>query len=315
MVFAASGCAGSGELTIRPQAGGLAAGERPPSFRVAEARAQFALGNIALAAEGFRRAIREDPASVDALNGIAACYDRMGRFDLSRDYYERALALAPGDGRLYANLATSLELQGRGPEAARLRGEWQARQGAAQVATVQLAPISEVRPAPATPTGSRPAEAVTVALAPAPSTDHWIKPEQPRLERVSLAEVVLVTGSGLRWGDLGTDAPTDRTRAAAAAPAAARRDLAQVVLLNAARSQGLAARTRMHLKTMGWKHVAIGDAPRALGTSRILYPADRRAEALRLSRQLGISLQRRADAGDRLIVHLGRDANGRRTGA
>ena len=103
-------------LTVRERAPVLAAGQQTAAFSVAEARSYFQLGSIGLATEGFRRALREDPASVDALNGLAACYDQLGRFDLSRSYYERALALAPTDARLYANLATSLTMQGKTAE-------------------------------------------------------------------------------------------------------------------------------------------------------------------------------------------------------
>src|SRR3546814_1730888 len=44
----------------------------------------------------FRKALRANPESIDALNGLGAAYDRIGRFDLSRNYYERALGLDPG---------------------------------------------------------------------------------------------------------------------------------------------------------------------------------------------------------------------------
>ena len=40
----------------------------------------LALGNVGLALTSFRIAAREDPNSVDALAGIAASYDQMGRY-------------------------------------------------------------------------------------------------------------------------------------------------------------------------------------------------------------------------------------------
>src|SRR5262245_26825430 len=100
-VLAMAACSmDQGKLEIRSTPSALARGERPVPQRIAEARGQLALGNVALALEAFRIAWREDPNSIDALSGMAGCYDSMGRFDLSRRYYETALALAPADTRL-----------------------------------------------------------------------------------------------------------------------------------------------------------------------------------------------------------------------
>ena len=85
----------------------LAQGKQPISYRIAEARGQLALGNVALALESFRIAAREDPNSIDAFSGIALCYDQMGRYDLSRRNYETALALAPGNLELLSAFAAS----------------------------------------------------------------------------------------------------------------------------------------------------------------------------------------------------------------
>src|SRR5687768_4437664 len=112
-------CGGEqGKLQIRPIGASLATGLKAVPARIAEAQGQLALGNVALALEAFRKAAREDPGSIDAMAGIAACYDRMARFDLSRRHYEAALAVAPGDPRLLAAFAASLDLQGRSTEAA-----------------------------------------------------------------------------------------------------------------------------------------------------------------------------------------------------
>ncbi len=123
-MLSVAACGGEqGKLEIRSMATPLAAGQRPVPFRIAEARGQFALGNVALALEAFRMALREDPRSVDAMSGIAACYDRMARFDLSRRHYEAALAIAPADPTLLTAFAASLDLQGRSAEAASVRNE------------------------------------------------------------------------------------------------------------------------------------------------------------------------------------------------
>lgn len=375
------GCASQGELAIRAKPTGLAPGQQPVSFRVAEARAHFALGNVALALEGFRKALREEPASVDAMNGLAACYDRMGRFDLSRRYYEQALAVAPGDARLYANLALSLDLQGRRNEAAAVRAEMADRLAAGRVATAALAETGEAeiseriaareepvlsaspvvaeagalaaaaarvevsatfsfeepapvaapevrtaqvqaRPAPPLPDPPPPANAVSMALAPvkpapspkmadggvsqpSPGTSRDPAPAQgPRIERLSMGEVALVTKGPIRW----KPRLAERPGTALAHSAVRRPAVVRLTLLNAARSQGLAARTRGMLQGNGWSRVAIGNAPRVQRSSVIYYPRNRRADALRLASQFGFSMRHRPGGDDRLIVYLGRDA-------
>ena len=354
-----AGCSSGAELAIRAKPGGLAAGEQPVGFRVAEARAHFALGNVALALEGFRKALREDPASVDALNGVAACYDRMGRFDLSRRYYEQALALAPGDARLYANLATSLDMQGRRDEAASVRAELAERLTAGHAATAALAaieqpaesttraepsqppqlasapPIADAReitmdasgidvalpqlavaepaspPAKATPrTAIRakqlpPAPSVSLALAPA----EPVRAAGPRLERLSLGEVALVTSGPVRWTARMAERPA-RPVLAASTSAVRPAGVIRLTLLNAARSEGLAARTRTLLQERGFeaRRIAIGNAAQVQRSSIILYPAGRRSEAVRLASQFGFALRHRPGPDNRLVVLLGRDA-------
>ena len=105
LTLVAGGCASEGKLTVKALPTVLAQGQRPVSFRVAEGAGQFALGNVALALESYRKALRDDPASVEAMVGTAACYEAMGRFDLSRRHYEAALAVAPADTRLLGLLA------------------------------------------------------------------------------------------------------------------------------------------------------------------------------------------------------------------
>ncbi|MFC7536367.1 LytR C-terminal domain-containing protein [Sphingomonas sp. GCM10030256] len=298
-MLAVAGCGGSNaELNIRSVSSGIAAGERPVPERIAEARGHFRLGNMALALEAFRRALRDDRASVDALNGLAACYDKMGRFDLSRSHYEQALALAPGDARLYRNLALSLDLQGRRGEAESVRMEMKQRLAAGHAATLELAEaeaeaaetaVAE-RPVPVVGSGA-PAASVTVALAPAqpqPAT-------KARLQRLSLGEVALVTTGKPVW--------TARNTQRRDEPAAAR-----LTLLNAARVAGLAARTRTTLEGRGWKQIAIGNASQVEAQSVIAYPAARRADAVRLQRQFGFALRQRPSADGPVVVMLGRDA-------
>ena len=144
-VLTVAACGGeSGKLEIRSTPTALAPGEHPVSFRVAEARGQLALGNVAYALEGFRKAWREDPNSVDALAGMADCYDRMGRFDLSRRNYEAALAISPSNLTLLAALASSLDQQGDGAGAGKVRHEIALRAAAAKVQATQVAHVRPV---------------------------------------------------------------------------------------------------------------------------------------------------------------------------
>ena len=84
--------------------------------------------------------------------------------------------------------------------------------------------------------------------------------------------------------------------------------VASVILLNAARSRGLAARTKAYLSERGWSRIAIGDAPRVLGASTIMYSSSRRATAVRLANQFGFALRHQRSETGTLTIMLGRDA-------
>ncbi len=342
-VLACTAClGGEGRLEIRPSANGLKAGPEPVPLRVAEARGHLMLGNVALALQGFRKAARDDPASVSALAGIAQCYDQMRRFDLSRRHYEMALAIAPRDPILLAAFAGSLDQQGMRAEAASVR-----RELAALVADAAPAVrLAEAPPVPAVPTIAAPVgqsvtialppprpvgtaqpvavepqamavapvgQSVTIALPPprpvaAPkatatasqgqSTAH----RRPRLERLSLTEVALVTGNGPRWVRPGTEPARTAARALSPRPL-------EVRVLNAARVDKLAARTRSFLGRFGWRQIAVGDAAVIRAHSLIVYPQGRQAAATRLAARLGFATAERHNVRQVTIL-LGRDAAG-----
>lgn len=88
-----------------------------PAAQLAHARQQLELGNTALAIDAFRQILRQEPASLAALNGLAAAYDRLARFDLSQRYYEQALGFDPNSPLTLNNFGYSLLLQGRLAEA------------------------------------------------------------------------------------------------------------------------------------------------------------------------------------------------------
>lgn len=458
-ILAVAACGGQdGKLEIRSMPTLLAQGKRPVPFRIAEARGQLALGNTALALEAFRIAAREDPNSVDALAGIASCYDHMGRYDLSRRNYEAALALAPSDVTLLAAFAASLQLQGLDTEAQSVRQEIATRTAAAaaptappqQVAAITPAPVTgapstfdDVRPAAstvvqlaarernreATPTQValestpapaklqiaapviavpasvpqpveqtpavavpvvRPASQIQIAeveqpkatpvqtaalgpsvtiklpparlvqsapaplatpaapkaaalpapvpapvapqpapepapvpillpvelasiplvrrdLAPAPEP-AVVHDRGPRLERISMGEIALITSAAPPVWTATTIARTKQSTTLRFVPL--RQAYAQPVrvrLLNAARVNRLAARTRTWLNARGWRGLSIGNATATRTHSVILYPVGKRAFAQRLSAQFGFPLARRA-SGAHVTVLLGSDA-------
>lgn len=325
-----------------------------------EAEAQLALGNVGLALEGFRKILRERSSDPRALVGMAHSYEQMGRLDLSRKWYETALATAPEDPRLLNDFAAFLERQGKFAEAGSVRKEAAANAAAeaqlksaeaqearalefraAEAAPLAVAPIRPPASVPAAvavasqpplstgATGTPPSLADIVFAEPAPDTSVTVrlpppKPVQtaaeappvptpqrvlrqvaeasgPRLERLSLGEVALITRPRPSFtGQLVSQSEQSATFRWVPLRPVAR-------LLNAARQQGLAARTRSHLVEKGWRRIEIGDAPAVRSKTLVLYPAFRREAAERLARQFGFT-QVRPFNGDEIVVLLGRDA-------
>ena len=126
-VAALGACTGP-QVEVRQLASPIEQGDIAIAERLAEAHGQMRLGNVGLAIESYRKALRKHPRSALAHVGIAAAYDRMGRYDISLDHYQVALALQPDDPRLYVALAGSLRAQGRPVDAARVMAEAKARQ-------------------------------------------------------------------------------------------------------------------------------------------------------------------------------------------
>jgi len=468
--FAAAGCAAApDQVEVRP-IGGPGTKLRAADDPLAAAKGQFAIGNVGLALEGFRKAARENPNSAEALAGMAACYETMGRDDLAEANYEAALALAPRNATLLSSLAAVLARLGRGDDAAAVRAEVAqlnsaaaaldqtsasdepppaSRQPAQTIVVALPAPqlaapaavavrdgrraerlrapdlaASEVAvrsdppatteqvtvklPAPrladqagvSLPSGSLPVQGgsldqqagMTVDLSPnipAPrlgnsagvklgavplsmrpsGLDQQVRmtvdlsrdipaprlgdrasvslPElplplrsgtldrharmnvdltsdiptprmggrmavtlpadrAPRLERLSLGEVALLTGSGPVWrGQVVARTPQKLTvRWVPLTTAAARPNIR---LLNAARWQGLAARSRSYLFDRGWRRIEIGDAGQARDETLVLYPAAHAVIGRRLAAQFGCR-SRPVQGGEVFLVLLGRDS-------
>lgn len=450
-LLASVGCtADKGALEVRPIADPLTKAIGPGDPAVAEARGLLVIGSVGLAIEAFRKIVRDRPDSVEALAGLAECYDQMGRYDLSRAKYEAALAIAPKSPVLLRTFAASLERQGRHAEALALRAEAGAAEQAkalaialprpvttraapqaapATVAASQpkpaavraLAPAVQPKPAPkpapavailpkpvpapvaadaihpkpapapvrvaraeapapvsktvwkidaaaaplpaatasitvklppARPAEAPPAVAATpplvqpvrlaavdlarieapTALAAGPSVTVKLPPPAapaaqpvkaaavaplappvpavapragPHLERMSLGEVALVTEPRPRW----KAAPVRYAAVGATPRFVPLGDLRRkpgLRLLNAARHEGLAARTRLAMNRRGWTGVTIGDSDRVRRKSLILYSEATEQAARRLAARLGIWIAREARPGP-LTILLGRD--------
>ena len=346
--------------TSRPELEIRAASSTPQVKGLGEAKGQLALGNVALALEGFRKVLRDNPGSVEAAVGIAHCYDGMGRFDLSRRWFETALASAPENALVLSDFASSLERQGKLAEAASVRAE-ASRLAAAAVpvtapaqeaafvppapvevavakvppiarpvagapsVTVQLPPPAPVQlpqaplPAVAQPVQAPPpATPVQVAQAPMPAPAdpaEAAKPQPittalltsranqsgPRLERLSLGEVALITRPTPAW----TAKVVEQSAKSVTFRWVPLRPVARI--LNAARSEGLAARTRARLAQNGWKRIEIGDAPAVRAKTLVLYPEYRRHTARKLAAQFGFT-HLQSFSGNEIVVLLGRDA-------
>ena len=287
----------TGAVEVRPIKQPLADGRQPANFRVAEGNSQLALGNVGLALESYRKALREEPDSVDAMLGLAACYDRMGRADLSRRHYEMALAVNPANTNTYAQFAQSLEGQGQRDEAARVKTELAARVVAPEAPREAPGSVPVLPPLPA--------QSMTVALAPSRSAPVAV--ERPasrlRLERLSMREVALVTRPEPRW-----EARTVARTATSTTIRFEKEPQAEVTLLNAARVQGLAARTRAYLARRGFADARIGDAPAVRQQSAIVFGAADARRAERIAAQFGFALERREGSKAGLTILLGRDA-------
>jgi len=176
--------------------------------------------------------------------------------------------------------------------------------------TIALAPPPPA-PAPAKAAPTMPMQvapvgkSVTIALAPLPPVQA--PSHGPRVERLSLSEVAIITGDGPQWKR------PEAIRVAARPVQPKSEQLAalpvRLRVLNAARVDKLAARTRTYLGQFGWRSIMVGDAAVARPKSLILYPQAAKAEASRLSSRFGFPMAPRANVRQ-LTILLGRDAAG-----
>jgi hypothetical protein len=190
-------------------------------------------------------------------------------------------------------------------------------------------PIGPKEPARRDPLASR-IQPVEIARADPPIKDG------PYLERTSRGEVALITTPPhIRMAQLYSEivrAPTIASIAPTKRPASPKPKPQQMALvatrvqwvplkyasmpqnveiLNAARSQGLAARTRIVLQDRGWRKIRIGNARNVRQRSLVLYSAAHVQIAHRLAAQFRCAALKVAGLNN-VVVLLGRDAAARR---
>lgn len=73
--------------------------------RLAAARQYLNQGQITKAIEAFRQASYNEATAPEALNGMGVAYSMLGRDDVARDLFARAIDRNPADERFWRNLA------------------------------------------------------------------------------------------------------------------------------------------------------------------------------------------------------------------
>lgn len=300
-------CSANRTVAVRPLPTALAAGTHPASFRIAEANGHLALGNVALALEGFRRAMREDPESAAALVGMAQCYDLMGRTDMSRSTFEKALALQPRDQAVLAAFSQSLARAGATREAAQVRREGARQSGKA--AAVGLSLADSILAASEAGASLLSAGGVSFQTTLAPVAQRLSARGAAYLERTALGETLLVTGKAPHWQPLPRMAAKSSVVPAKPVSHLAAAPVVKLTIHNAGAVEGAAARARLHLQKLGWSKIAIANGAQALERTELLYPAALAKDGERLARQLRIPVvTRQTETLDRILLRLGRDA-------
>jgi hypothetical protein len=283
LVVATSGCMSSAKRTALPEGTRFTAATDASSVAAARLLAD---GNYGLAIEMYRRILVSTPDDPAAVEGLALCYDRLRRYDLSDVYFQKALALAPRNDAYYRAYAASLTAQGRSDAAALLDVDM--RTMLASASATPAAPQPPVLPvAPPPIVAPALASAAAVPVVPAP-----VAAAGPRLEQLAPGVVHLILPPERSAGRTTIPAPSlvpapIPSRVAAPKPIAATPApgaLRNTMVVNAAGHRGIAGHVQSYLAGRGWRPLDRGDSGMRIAVSRILYPPSGEATARRLAR-------------------------------
>lgn len=283
LVVATTGCTSSAKRTALPEGTRFTAATDASSVAAARLLAD---GNYGLAIEMYRRILVATPDDPAAVEGLALCYDRLRRYDLSDVYFQKALALAPRNDAFYRAYAASLTAQGRQEAAALLDVDMRAMLASASATPAAPPPPSQPVAAPPI-TAPALASAAAVPVMPAP-----VVAAGPRLEQSApgVVHLILPPERGAGRGAILASSPapvpaaarvaSPKPLAATPAPGALR----NTMVVNAAGRKGIAGRVQSYLAGRGWRPLDRGDSGMRITVSRILYPPSGEATARRLAR-------------------------------
>ena len=119
-----AGCSGNHADQLRPiyRTSDTVSGKAATLDHYAQGKRYFERGRYGLALAEFQSELAKRASSVRALNGVAACYDKLGRYDVAVRYYHMALRIDPDSAVTMNNLGYSLALQGKPANATTVLG-------------------------------------------------------------------------------------------------------------------------------------------------------------------------------------------------
>lgn len=97
--------------------------ELNPTSELDKGKQQFLDANYGLAEKHFRKAVEQSPESAEALMGLAASYDQLGRYDFSERAYTQLFKVGGRKPQIVSNYGYSKLLQGKNAEARKLFNE------------------------------------------------------------------------------------------------------------------------------------------------------------------------------------------------
>lgn len=256
-----------------------------------QGKTALANGEFAGAVEHFRRALRSDPESVSAINGLAVAYDEIGRFDVAQGLYRRALVLEPHSVATLNNLGRSL-----------------LRQGSAGTALTYLTAAQESATPAQLPVIDANLAAARAVLAPHAALDRTAPPTAA-LERTGAREHFLRT-EGTPRHLIAVEPGATRTSEVAPAGPVMSAQQPLVEISNGVGRRRMAARVAGFLKAQGVPVRRLTNADHfGHAKTQVLYRPGHEVDAIRIAQLLPSPVEPVLDQaqGSAVRVVLGRD--------